>query len=111
MRSNFKKSLGSALCFVFFMILAAGSGCEGCGGRSYNYTSDEDNEVTDTIAEEVEPETPQRELDEENYSSDIEEEEREEEEIFQSETEDDVEGNNDEENKVDSIKFDSDVEI
>lgn len=108
MRSNLKKTFWSTLCFVFFMILAAGSGCDGCSGGNYSYTNDEiDSIAVDSIEE---PYTPQREAYEEHYYSDIDEEEREEEEIYQSETEDEVEESNDEDIKVDSIKLDSDAE-
>jgi hypothetical protein len=85
------------------MILAAGSGCDGCsGGSNYNPSVEE----IDTIpADDNVPETPQREEYEEKFFSDIEEEEREEEEVYQSETED--EHFEDEHDEDDNVKLDS----
>ena len=79
------------------MILAAGSGCEGCGGGRY-YTSDEVSDTVDSVV----PETPLRVAYEEVYSSDIQEEEREEEEMYQSETEDESSEENGSETETES---------
>ena len=75
MRLNLKKTFWSALCFCFFMVLAAGSGCEGCGGRSY-YS--EPSEVSDTLpAEKQAPVIEKEEPIVEEFASETEEEERE----------------------------------
>lgn len=72
------------LCFGFFMILAAGSGCDGCQSRYIDTNFEEDSIATE------EPVTPLHiEEDENTYSADVEEDEREEEETYQSESEDD----------------------
>lgn len=82
METGLKKTIWSVICFIFFLTLAGGSGCEGCqnSGTYYNDSTD-----VDSI-----PETPvyDEEENEGTYSYDIEEDEREEEETFKSESED-----------------------
>lgn len=83
MRFNLKKTFWSALCFCFFMVLAAGSGCDGCGS-GYHYsgaTEEPDSLPTD------EQEAEKKEPIVEEFLSETEEKEREEEEVFESETE------------------------
>ena len=99
-KTNLRKTIWSTLCFVFFMTLAAGSGCDGCSGSGV-YSND-------TIAaDSLEPETPVlEETPEENFAYDVDEDEREKEETYQSETEDEpVEENQEEEH--DSLIHDS----
>ena len=93
----------SVVCFGIYMILAAGSGCEGCHSNYINTNYEE----TDS-AEMEEPVTPlQIDEGEDTYSADVEEDEREEEETYQSESEDESSEEYEEtteEEKVDSAQ-------
>jgi hypothetical protein len=85
METGLKKTIWSVICFIFFLTLAGGSGCDGCqnSGTYYNESTDSDSIPETPVYEEVEKEG--------TYSYDIEEDEREEEETFKSESEDDQE--------------------
>ena len=103
MKKDLKKSILSIICFCFFMILAGGSGCNGCSSGGYYNTN---NEVDSLGA--ADAETPLK-IDEskEVYSTDVAEDEREEEETYQSESDDDL-SNIEEDHEEDAMEEKSD---